>query len=100
MPSQKPRLAITLSPESRDALARLSKVAGISASGFVASMVHDSIPVIIATAEALEQARKSPVKAAQVMNEAAVRGVAELVQAKLQLEAAVKRPRVRRKRAE
>lgn len=98
MPTKKPRLGIVLSPESRDALDRLSKVAGISASGFVASLVHDNIPVILATAEALEVAMKSPTKAAQVMSEVAVRAVGELVQAKLDLESAVRKPRVRRKR--
>lgn len=98
MPSKKPRLAILLSPESRDALDRLSKVAGISASGFVASMVDDNVPVINAMTEALQQAMKSPTKAVQVMNDAALRGIADLVQAKLELETAVKRPRVRRRK--
>lgn len=97
MPTKKPRLAITLSVESRAALERFSRVSGIAASAFVAGLVEDAIPVINATTDAIEIARKSPAKAAAAMNSAVVTGVTQVVQAQLELDAAVKERKLHRR---
>lgn len=98
MTTKLPRLAITLSVESRAALERFSQATGIAASAFVAGLVHDAIPVILATADAIELAKKSPARAAAAMNAAMVGGVTQVVQAQLELEAASKKPKRLRKR--
>jgi uncharacterized protein (DUF1778 family) len=95
MPSTKPRLAITLTPESREALRRFTAATGLSASGFVTSLLHDAIPAIIATAEAIEFAKKSPVRSAQVMRDMTGKLLHEVVQAQLDLDQEVKKKRKR-----
>jgi hypothetical protein len=90
MPTKpKPRLAISLTLESRAALERLTKVSGIAASQFVASMVHDAIPIIEATANALEIAKTSPRKAGELMNTQFISSVSKISQAKLELDETV-----------
>lgn len=86
MPTTKPRLNVTLSPESRVALERFSQVTGMASSSFIAKLVHDAIPVINATADAIEIAKRSPAKAAALMNQAVVGGITEVVQAQLELD--------------
>lgn len=98
MATKLPRLAITLTVEARAALERLSEVSGVAASSFVASLVQDSIPVLLATADAIEIAKKSPAKAASAMNAAMVAGVTEVVQAQLELDGAVKKRKQLRRR--
>lgn len=97
MPTAKPRLAITLSPESRLALEKFSQVTGMAASAFVATMVHDSIPVILATAEAIELAKRSPAKAAAAMNQMVTSGITQVVQAQLDLDQRSRTKRLRKR---
>lgn len=87
MPTKpKPRLAISLTVESRAALERLTQASGIAASQYIASLVHESIPVIEATANALEIAKRSPKQAADILNSEFIRGVTKASQAKLELD--------------
>jgi hypothetical protein len=98
MATTKPRMSITLTPEARAALERLSVVSGIAASSYISGLVHDAIPVINATADALALAKKQPQRAAEIMNEQLVRVVGLAAQGKLELEEAVeKRKRMRRR---
>lgn len=92
------RLAITLTPESRAALKRLQDTGGMSASSFVSSMIHESVPVIHALAESFERAKKSPVEALEVMREAAHTALFHGAQATLELESAQRVSKLRRRR--
>lgn len=98
MPTKKPRLAITLTPESRDSLERLTQASGIAASQFVSSLLHDSIPVFDAMARSFLEAKKSPQRAAQIMGEMMSGASVELAQHQLAFERAVKKKRKLRRR--
>jgi len=97
MPTDKSRLSVTLTPEARAALERLSQASGLAASQFISSLVHDSIPVIDATAKAFEMARTQPEKAAQLLSAELVRAQVMIAQGKLELDQAVARPKLRRR---
>ena len=98
MPTKNPRISVTLSPESKVALDALSEVAGVSASSFIGSLVHDAIPIIEATTRALVAARTQPQKAADILNEQVVRANVVLAQQQLELDQAIKSRKVRKRR--
>lgn len=97
MATTKPRMSITLSPESRAALERLSAVSGIAASQYISGLIHDAIPVIEATAKALEIAKRQPQKAADILNETMVRAVGQIAQQQLELDEAIKQRKLRKR---
>lgn len=98
MPTNKPRLSVTLTPESREALERLSKVSGIAASQFITQLIHDAIPVIDAMTRSFEEVKKSPQRAAQMMQEVLVGAQIEAVQQQLGLDSSAKKKRKLRRR--
>jgi hypothetical protein len=91
------RLNITFTPEGHAALERLAETTGIAISQYVASLIHDSIPVIDATCNAIALAKKSPHQAADIMNSELVRALHMAAQAKLDLDDAVKEKKLRRR---
>lgn len=91
MPTQKPRLAITLTPETREALERLTQVSGIASSQFVSQMLHDAIPMIDAMTRSFEAAKKSPHRAAEIMQELLTEAQVEVAQHQLAFDAAAKK---------
>lgn len=99
MPTKKPRLAVTLSPESRASLERLSKASGIAASQFISQIVHDAIPVIDAMTRSFEEAKKSPQRAAEIMRDLITHAQVEAAQHQLALDAAIakKKRKLRRR---
>jgi hypothetical protein len=97
MATTKPRLSVTLSPESRAALERFSAVTGVAASQFISGLVHDAIPVIDATTEALRLAKSQPQKAADLLNSQLVRTVAAASQQQLELDEAIKQRKMRKR---
>lgn len=97
MPTTKPRLNVTLSPESRAALERFSKATGVAASQFVGSLVQDSIPVIDAMTKAISEARTAPRKAASTMGTALNDALIQAMQAKLDLDEHVHGKKLRRR---
>jgi hypothetical protein len=97
MATTKPRLSVTLSPESRAALERLTAVSGVAASQFISGLVHDAIPIIEATAKALEVAKSQPQKAADVLNEQLVRTLAKATQGQLELDQAIQERKLRKR---
>lgn len=88
MPTKKPRLAVTLTPESRAALERLSDVSGIASSQFISQLMHDAIPVVEAMTRSFEEAKKSPQRAAQIMQELLTDAHVEIAQQQLAFESA------------
>lgn len=98
MPTKNPRISVTLSPESKAALDALADVAGVSASSFIGSLVHDAIPIIEATTRALVVARTQPQKAADILNEQVVKANVMLAQQQLQLADEIKVRKMRRTR--
>jgi uncharacterized protein (DUF1778 family) len=98
VPTKNPRISVTLTPESRAALDRLSDVAGVSASSFIGSLVHDAIPIIEATTRALVAARTQPQKAAEILNEQVVKANMVIAQHQLELDQAIKSRKVRKRR--
>jgi hypothetical protein len=97
MATTKPRLCVTLSPESRAALERFSQVTGVAASQFISGLVHDAIPVIDATTEALRLAKSQPQRAADILNSQLVRTVAAAAQQQLELDDAIKQRKMRKR---
>lgn len=91
MPTKKPRLAVTLTPESRAALERLTKASGIASSQFIAQIVHDAIPVIDAMAVAFAEAKRSPVRAAEVMRDALGQAHLHAAQEQLRLDVEIQK---------
>lgn len=91
-----PRMAITVTPESRAALERLAKASGIAASQFVSKVVHDAIPVFNAMAHAFEVAKKNPQEAVGAMEAALEDAMVKAAQFQLNLSA--EKPRKLRKR--
>jgi hypothetical protein len=98
VPTKKPRLLVTLSPEGRAALERFSKVSGVAQSSFIGSLVDDAIPVLESMTRAFEAARKSPIEAAEIMNAALVETMKNAAQEQLHFsDQAKKRARLRRR---
>lgn len=97
MATDKPRLSVTLTPESRAALERLSEASGVAASQFISTLVHDSIPLIDATAKAFQIARTQPQKAAELLGAELVRAQILAAQGKLELDQAVSRRKLRKR---
>lgn len=97
MPTMKPRLSVTLTPESRAALERFSEVSGIAASQFIRSIVDDAVPIIDAMTRAYETARKSPARAVGIMESEFVRTMAKAAQSQLDLEVAKKEKKIRQR---
>lgn len=98
MPTKKPRLAITLTPESRDALERLTQASGIASSQFVSQLIHDSVPVLNAMAAAFAEAKKSPMRAAEIMRDALGEAHIDVAQHQLALDAAISKKKKRKLR--
>jgi len=97
MATIKPRLSVTLSPESRAALERFSEASGIAASQFITGIVHDSIPVIDAMTESFRIARSQPERAAELMTQQLLRAATLAAQAKLELDEVKTAPKPRRR---
>lgn len=91
------RLSITLSPESRAALERFSQVTGVAASQYISSLIHDAIPVIEATVKAIEAAKRTPQKAADILNEELVRVVGVAAQHQLALDEQIREKKLRKR---
>jgi hypothetical protein len=86
MPTTKPRLNVTLTPESRAALERLTEASGIAASQFISRIVHDAIPVIDATAKAMKMAKANPHRATELMHEVLTEAQSEMGQVQIEFE--------------
>lgn len=97
MPTTKPRLAITLTPESREALERFTKASGIASSQFVSKVVHDAVPMIDAMTRAYLAASKKPLDAVVMMEESLNEAMTTLAQHKLALEHTKRRRKLRRR---
>lgn len=97
MPTKTPRLNVTLSPEVRAALERLSVVSGIAASQFVAQVMQDSLPVLEAMIAAFEAAKRSPRQAADLMRGVVSGAMASAAQEQLRFDAHVREPRLRKR---
>lgn len=97
MATTKPRLSVTLTPESRAALERFSEASGIASSQFITSIVHDAIPVIDAMTESFRIARSQPERAAELMTAQLLRASSLAAQAKLELDEHTSIPKPRRR---
>lgn len=86
MPTKNPRIYVTLTPESREALERFSEISGVASSQFIRSIIHDSVPVIEAMTKAYAAARTAPQRAVSIMESEFVRTMAHAAQAQLELE--------------
>lgn len=69
MPTQKPRLSVTLEPESYETLKRAGEVAGVPASRMVAELLESFMPVLremVAAMEGME--RRDPATLARMFS--------------------------------
>lgn len=97
MPTKKPRVYVTLSPEAHHALTRFADVSGVAASQFIRSIVDDSIPVIEAMTKAYEMAKKAPTEAVKVMESELVRAMSRSAQMHLEMRSTVQQKPPRRR---
>ena len=95
--SQRNRLNVSLTPESRASLERFSQATGIAASQLIRSTMHDAIPVIDAMTEALAIAKAAPQQAADLMQQQLLTASAKAAQLNIELNDAVKERRMRRR---
>ena len=98
--AKRPRLNVSLTPESREALERFSDATGIAAAQLIRSIMHDAIPVVDAMTEALSLAKSAPERAAQLMTDQLLSATSKAAQVRLEFEDAQrdtlrKRPRKR-----
>ena len=98
MPTKNPRLAITLTPETRASLERLTQASGIASSQFVSQVLHDAIPLFDTMARSFEAAKKSPQRAAEIMQEMMTEVSVEAAQHQLAFDKATKKKRKLRRR--
>lgn len=95
-PPSSSRMYLTLSPECREALRRFSEVSGIAGASFAAQLLHDSIPMIEAITRAFDLAKSSPRQGAEELGVALEGAMILAAQGKLQIDAALKSPRLRK----
>lgn len=99
MPTKLPRISVSLSTESKAALDRLSEASGIASSMFISQILDNAIPMVEAMTRAFLEAKKSPLRAAEIMQEAMTDAHVELAQHSLALDSAItKKKRKMRKR--
>lgn len=92
-----PRMAITVTPETRAVLERLSESSGIAASQFVASVLHNAIPMFESLARAFEIAKKNPQAAVDAMGEALEASMVQAAQMHLDLSKKPAQKKLRRR---
>lgn len=95
--SSKPRLNVSLTPESRASLERFSASTGIAAAQLIRSIMHDAIPVVDAMTEAMSIAKSAPQQAADLMTAQLLSVSATAAQARLDLDETAKRRNLRRR---
>ena len=78
-------MAITMTPEGRAALERLSAASGIASGQFVAKLVHDSIPVIDAMTQAFTVAKTHPERALEGFKDVIASAMVQGAQTSLEL---------------
>lgn len=86
MPTNKPRLMVTVTPEVHSTLKELSRVSGSSMNSFVAAMLRDALPVFRTLIKTFEAAQKSQEQAADNVAAAAVDVILSVKQQALSLE--------------
>jgi len=82
---------ITIDPETRAVLERLSKATGLSMAGYVRQMLRHSVPLLERLADAAEIAAKQPAESLAAMEE--VLGDAAVNTAQLQIDLGKKKNR-------
>ena len=92
------RVAITVSPELRQALLEFSDVSGMSMSSFCRQMLEENIPLIQAMTKAYKVAYERPQEALTLMSEELDRAHAKSAQASLDLEESKKVIKLRKAR--
>ena len=85
MPSRKPRLNLTIEPETKAALDRLAEASGIAATSWANQLLNDAVPVMDAMAEAFSVVKSSPKKSAGIMHDLLRGAMAKGAQASLEL---------------
>lgn len=99
MPTKLPRISVSVSAESKAALDRLSEASGIASSMFISQIIDNAMPMIETMTRAFSEAKKSPLRAAEIMQEAMTDAHVELAQQSLALDSAItKKKRKMRKR--
>jgi hypothetical protein len=85
LPTKKPRMYVTLTPELDKALRELRKVSGVSSSSFVASILSEAVPMVNAVAESFRLAKTGVRAPLEPMKEAINRAMIEGAQISMQL---------------
>lgn len=94
-----PRLYVTLTPPTREALERFTEATGIASSQFAAQILDGAVPVIEATTEAFRLAKRSPERAADLMRDVLSSAMVSAAQEKLELDEASKSAKLRKRPA-
>lgn len=69
MPTKRPRINVTITPELHQALIEFRRASGMSPASMLSTMLSETVPVIQSMTEAYKLAKKSPQQAAQVMRD-------------------------------
>lgn len=85
MPTKLKRISISLRPNVEAALNRIHKVTGQSPAIYVSSLISETLPLIEATAEALEIASKNKKKSAKIMGDAMLKSINKATDAQNEL---------------
>lgn len=91
MPTKRPRINVTISPELDTALQAFREASGMAPSSLISQLLSETVPVVLAMTEAYKLAKKSPAAAAARMRD--VVQDAHIGIAQLQLDMAPKRKR-------
>lgn len=97
MANKSQRLSVSLTPEGRAALERLSAASGIASSQFISKLVHDSVPVIDALAAAFAAASSQPEKSVDILYGEVGRALAVVARAGHQLDSLDEKLKLRRR---
>lgn len=85
VPTKRPRLNLTIEPETYAALHRLAEASGVAATSWANNLLNDSVPLLDAMAEAFRVVKTNPQRSAHIMAELANKATLQSAQASLEL---------------
>lgn len=91
MPTKRPRINVTITPELHQALVEFRRASGMSSASLISQLLSETVPVINAMTEAYKVAKKSPQQAAQVMRDLVTNTHVQVAQMQLDMQPKAKK---------
>lgn len=95
MPTKKPRMNLTIEPETKAALDRLAEASGIAATSWANQFLNDSVPIMDSMSEAFSVVKSNPQKASNIMRDLMQGAMVKGAQASLEL--SEEKPKLRKR---